>query len=109
MAAREYVGAGGMRVHLDEPLSDEMAKQVAKGQLHPVIEPAPAEEDAEQPAPDPVEAERPAKNAPVADWRAYAVALGMEADDAKDATKAECQDYVQVVEDARNTGTGGGE
>jgi hypothetical protein len=45
--------------------------------------------------------DRPAKNAPVADWRAYVIALGMDPDEAKDATKTECQDYAQVVEDAR--------
>jgi len=44
--------------------------------------------------------ERPAKSAPVADWRAYAVARGMDATDAEKATKGDCQDYVQVLDDA---------
>lgn len=61
-------------------------------------------EDAESPAtPARNLADKPAKNAAVADWRAYAIALGMDPDDAKDATKAECQDYAQVVEDARTS------
>jgi hypothetical protein len=100
MAAREYVGAGGMRLHLDEPLSDEMAKQVAKGQLHPVVDSA-ADEDGQQTLPG-GEVERPAKNASVDKWRAYAASLGM--DGAEDATKAECQDYVQVLDEAREAG-----
>jgi hypothetical protein len=61
-------------------------------------------EDAESPAtPAQDLPDRPAKSAPVADWRAHAIALGMDPDQAKDATKAECQDYVQVVEDARES------
>jgi hypothetical protein len=186
MGAREYEGPGGLRLTLDDPLSPEMAKQVARGHLHPVDgdtvdveagdkslvvvhgseadtatrvgthrrapgekpgdnstagqwatyavalgmeatqastlslaqlqewvddhekalgegEPAPAPtEDPESPE-SPRDADRPAKNAPVADWRAYAIALGMDPDGAKTATKTECQDYVRVVEDARDT------
>lgn len=186
MASREYEGTGGLRLTLDDPLTPEMAKQVATGKLHPVdgktadVEAgdkslvvvhgseadtvnrvgdhrrAPGEkpgddasagqwatyavalglnatqastlsltqlqewveahEDAlgegqDAPVPNtdpeaPVEPlpDRPAKNAPVADWRAYAITLGMDPDQAKDATKADCQDYAQVVEDARETG-----
>lgn len=186
---REYIGSGGLRLTLDDPLPPEMAKQVATGQLAPADgKPADVEagdkslvvvhgseadtvnrvgdhrrapgtkpgedalagewatyavalglnatqastlsltqlqewtqahedalgegqdapvpnEDAESPAtassdlPD-----RPAKNAAVADWRAYAIALGMDPDQAKDATKSDCQDYAQVVEDAREQG-----
>ncbi|MFF7335446.1 hypothetical protein [Streptomyces sp. NPDC008150] len=48
--------------------------------------------------------ERPAKNAAVAEWRQYAIALGMDPDQAKEATKADCQDYAQVVEDTRQAG-----
>jgi hypothetical protein len=188
MASREYQGSGGLRLTLDDPLSPEMAKQVATGKLSPVdgktvdVEAgnkslvvvhgseadtinrvgdhraAPGEkpgddahpgewatyavalglnasqastltrtqlqewveahekalgegqeapvpnEDAESPATPAEELpERPAKNATVADWRAHAIALGMDPDQAKDATKAECQDYTQVVEDARTS------
>ncbi|MFD8839855.1 hypothetical protein [Streptomyces griseofuscus] len=186
MAARDYEGTGGLRLTLDDPLSPEMAKQVATGKLRPVDgkptdvqagdkslvvvhgseadtvnrvgdhrrapgerpdddahagqwatyavalglnavqastmsrtqlqqwveahedalgdgEEAPVpNEDAESPAtPARDLPDKPAKSAAVADWRQYAIALGMEPDDAKDATKAECQDYAQVVEDAR--------
>lgn len=186
MASREYIGTGGLTLTLDDPLSPEMAKQVATGKLQPADgEPVdvqagdkslvvqhgseadtvnrvgthvrgPGEkpgddatagqwatyavalglnsvqastlsptqlqewvaaheealgEGVEAPVPNtdpdnPVEPlpDRPAKSAPVADWRAYAIALGMDTDQAKDATKQECQDYAQVVEDARETG-----
>ncbi|MGW8702839.1 hypothetical protein ACWGOK_39040 [Streptomyces eurythermus] len=72
---------------------------LGKGQDAPV-----PNEDAEAPAtPARDLPDRPAKNASVADWRTYAIALGMDPDQAKDATKADCQDYAQVVEDARNS------
>lgn len=175
MASREYVGSGGLRLTLDEPLSPEMAKQVAAGQLRAVdgepvdadgvnkalvvghgseantatrvgthrrtpgdkpAEGAPAgewatyavargleatqastlsasqlqewvaaqePEDGQDELPtdgdSPSDAERPAKSAPVADWRAYAAARGMDAD-AEKATKGDCQDYIQVLDDA---------
>ena len=171
MASREYIGSGGLRLTLDDPLSPQMAKQVANGSLRPADgedvdvvagdkslvvghgseadtvnrvgtrrrspgekpaedahagewatyavalglnavqastlsrtqlqewvaaqEPAPGEDE---PSADGEDLARPAKNAPVADWRAYAAARGM--DDAENATKAECQDYVQVLDDA---------
>lgn len=180
MGSREYVGSSGLRLTLDEPLSPQMAKQVAAGQLRAVdgepvdgdgvnkalvvghgseantatrvgthrrtpgdkpSEGAPAGEWAtyavacgleatqastlsasqlqewvaaqesesgqdELPTDDGQDGdsggdvERPAKSAPVADWRAYAVARGMDETDAEKATKAECQDYVQVLDDA---------
>lgn len=102
--AREYQGAGGLRLHLDEPLSDEMAKQVAKGHLVPVAEPV-DEETPQVPEVDPGDdAKRPNANSPVADWRAYAVSLGMSEEDADGATKKDCQEYVAVAD-----GTGGQE
>lgn len=188
MASREYEGTGGLRLTLDDPLSPEMAKQVATGKLHPVdgkpvdVEagdkslvvvhgseadtvnrvgdhrrapgakpgedalpgewatyavalglnanqaatlsltqlqqwvdahekalgegeeaPVPNEDAASLATPARDLPDRPAKNAAVADWRAYVIALGMDPDDAKDATKTECQDYAQVVEDARDS------
>ncbi|MEU0991277.1 hypothetical protein [Streptomyces sp. NPDC005953] len=213
MAAREYVGAGGMRVHLDEPLDPMMAAQVARGELKlaedgdPLLDPdhkvqpqviqhgadapaatrvgknvpgapekpvrgdhtgawatyavrlgllatkastmshqqlmewvaaveetdigvvgdagegtrgpehasvigrpseahggvppksAPAEGGDKSPAAE--LPKKPAANAKVADWRTYAIALGMDADQAEDASKQDCQDYAQVVEEAR--------
>lgn len=104
MAGREYQGAGGLRLHLDEPLSDEMAKQVARGHLVPVDGDAVEPEEMEAPAPaDPnAPAVKPNANSKVDDWRAYAVSLGMPEEDAVAATKKECQEYVQVVEDAQD-------
>lgn len=177
---REYEGPGGLRLTLDDPLSPDMARQVANGHLRPVdgkavdvedgdkslvvvhgaeattatrvgahvrtpgdkpgdgasagewatyavalgmegtqastlsltqlqewvdaredAEDSSSEPSAEAPAPD---VDKPAKSAPVAEWRAYAVSLGMSEDDAAAATKSECQDYVQVVEDAKGAG-----
>lgn len=187
MGRREYIGTGGLRLHLDDPPAGEMAKQVARGHLVPasgsapdvpdgdkslvVVDgaeattadrigtkppvgerpgddgtakewatyavtlgllgdhaysltitqlqewvaahekalgegtPAPVpNEDPESPATPATEVpDRPAANAKVADWREYAIALGMDPDQAKDATKQECQDYAQVVEDSRET------
>ncbi|MFJ6363435.1 hypothetical protein ACIQIE_19925 [Streptomyces globisporus] len=186
MGPREYIGTGGLRLHLDDPPTGEMAKQIARGHLRPVSGSAPdvpggdktlvvvggaeattadrvgtkppvrekpgdggtAKEwatyavtlglladhaysltltqlqewvtahekglgedtpapvpnlDPESPATPATEVpDRPAANAKVADWREYAIALGMDPDEAKDATKQECQDYAQVVEDARD-------
>ena len=46
----------------------------------------PAEDDSDGPA---VEVEKPAKTAPVAAWRDYAVAQGMDADEAGEAARAD--------------------
>lgn len=183
MGRREYIGTGGLRLHLDDPPTGEMAKQVARGHLVPASGSAPDVSDGEKslvvvdgaeattadrigtkppvgekpgddgtakewatyavtlglladhaysltltqlqewvaaheealgestPAPvpnlDPESPatevpDRPAAGAKVADWREYVIALGMDPDEAKDATKQECQDYAQVVEDARD-------
>lgn len=192
MGTREYIGTGGLRVHLDDPPSPEMAKQILRGDLTPVSgstpdvavgdkslvvvhgseantadrfgvhRPAPGDRpdpregtakdwatyavalgmeathastlsltqlqewvdahekalgggveapvptvDADSPeavgadGPSGSEASRPAATAKVAEWRAYAISLGMDPDEAKTATKQECQDYAAVVEDAR--------
>lgn len=193
MGRREYIGTGGLRVHLDDPPTPEMAKQIKRGDLTPVSgstpdveagdnslvvvhgaeaktadrfgvhrpaageKPDPGEgtakdwatyavalgmeatqastlsltqlqewvevheealgEGVEAPVPavdadspdavvpdgvsGPPNVEKPAANAKVADWRAYVIALGMDPDEAKDATKQACQEYAAVVEDAR--------
>lgn len=191
MGRREYVGTGGLRVHLDDPPNPDMAKQIKRGDLTPVSGHAPDVEDGdkslvvvhgseattadrygvhrpsvgERPDADegtakdwatyavalgmeatqastltltqlqewvdahekalgegveaPVPAvdadspdatvetseaagvEKPTAGAKVADWRAYAISLGMDPDEAKDATKQACQDYTAVVEEAR--------
>ncbi|MFI5739187.1 hypothetical protein ACIA9I_12530 [Streptomyces anulatus] len=43
---------------------------------------------------------KPSATAKVDDWRFYAASLGMPEDDAAAATKKDCQEYVQVIEDA---------
>jgi hypothetical protein len=107
MAGREYRGAGGLRLHLDEPLSGEMAKQVASGHLALVDDDTaePQEPGAPAPADPDAPVAKPNANSKVDDWRAYAVSLGMPEEDAVAATKKECQEYVQVVEDAQDDGT----
>lgn len=105
MAAGEYRGPGGLVMLLDEPLNSEMAKQVSSGQLSRVGSAAePEAADSPEPAAPNAVTEKPAATAKVDDWRAYAVALGMSEDDAATATKKECQEYVQVVEDANGEG-----
>ncbi|TXS34965.1 hypothetical protein [Streptomyces sp. OR43] len=105
MVTREYQGAGGLRLHLDEPLSDEMRKQIARGHLVPVDDAPEAEPVKKAPAKAETAVEeapkRPGANAKAETWQAYAIALGMDPEQAKDATKADCQDYAQVVEEAR--------
>ena len=103
---REYMGSGGLRLHLDEPLSPQMADQIARGHLVPVDGDEPEPELQETPAdqPDDGDVKRPAAGAKVDDWRAYAVSLGMPEDEAADAKKADLQEYVQVVEDADGSG-----
>ncbi|MEU2996902.1 hypothetical protein ABZ684_04895 [Streptomyces sp. NPDC006995] len=96
MGAREYQGAGGLRLHLDDPLSGEMAKQVARGNLVPIADASPVKPDGKGDASP--ELKRPGVNAKVDDWRAYAVSRGMSEDDAATATKQDCQDYIQVAE-----------
>ncbi|MYW34478.1 hypothetical protein [Streptomyces sp. SID2119] len=104
MGIREYQGAGGLRLHLDDPLSPEMEKQVARGHLVPVTDSEPAApQESSAPSGRHDVPKKPAANAKVDTWREYAIALGMDPDQAKDATKSDCQDYAQVVEDSRET------
>lgn len=190
MGRREYIGTGGLRVHLDDPPNPEMAKQIKRGDLTPVSgnapdveagdkslvvvhgseattadrfgnhRPVPGErpdpregtakdwatyavalgleatqastlslvqlqewvdaheealgEGVEAPVPtvdatspdavvanDAPQVSKPAAGAKVADWRAYVISLGMDPDQAKDATKVDCQEYATVAEEAR--------
>ncbi|MFF2852683.1 hypothetical protein ACFVT5_41280 [Streptomyces sp. NPDC058001] len=105
--AREYQGAGGLRLLLDEPLSPEMAKQVARGHLVPVVDEVPEVEPEAPKTPTPpadpnAPVEKPTANSKVDDWRAYAISVGMPEEDAAGATKKDCQEYVQVIEDAND-------
>ncbi|MFB7707888.1 hypothetical protein [Streptomyces sp. NPDC056105] len=99
---REYQGAGGLRLHLDEPLSPQMEEQVRKGHLVPVEADTPVAEPVEDGTPqEPAgdgEPKRPTANSKVDDWRAYALSLGMPEDEAAGATKAELQGWVEVAE-----------
>lgn len=120
MAGREYVGAGGLRVHLDDPLSPQMADQISKGHLRPVDDtPEPeaepevvvVDEGAQEPADDSAteplaadEVKRPNANSRVDDWRAYAVSLGMSEDEAQASTKSDLQEWVEVAENAQAAG-----
>ncbi|MET8113810.1 hypothetical protein [Streptomyces prasinus] len=112
--SREFQGAGGLRLHLDEPYSPQMADQIRKGHLVPVDDAPEPEPESTPEAPEDPGATSPADSAPakkpnvnsrVDDWRAYAVSLGMPEDEAGEATKQELQDWVQVHEDA-NGGSG---
>ncbi|KFK87848.1 hypothetical protein IX27_18335 [Streptomyces sp. JS01] len=98
------VGDAGEGTRGPEHASVDGRPSEARGDVHPKSEPrtsqAPAEDGDDEPAAD--LPKKPAANAKVDTWREYAVALGMDPDEAKDATKQECQDYAQVVEDARD-------
>lgn len=93
------VGDAGEGVRGPEHASVDGRPSEARGDVHPTSEPrkseALSEGDGELP-------KKPAANAKVDTWREYAIALGMDPDQAKDATKQECQDYAQVVEEARD-------
>lgn len=108
MAGREFQGAGGLRLHLDEPYSPQMEEQIRKGHLVPVTDDAPADEpvtETEPVSPDGGdEPKRPNANSKVDDWRAYAVSLGMSEDEAKASTKADLQEWVEVAETAQAAG-----
>lgn len=99
MAGREFQGAGGLRLHLDEPYSPQMADQIAKGHLVPVADEAAVEEEpvVETPLGD-GEAKRPTANSKVDEWRTYAVSRGMDEVEAAAATKTELQDWVKVAD-----------
>ncbi|WP_432077826.1 hypothetical protein [Streptomyces sp. YPW6] len=85
---------------LDEPLNSEMAKQLSSGHLSHVGDASePEGSEREESAEQKLEG-KPATTAKVDDWRAYAVTLGMSEEDAASATKKECQEYAQVVEDS---------
>lgn len=117
MAAREYIGAGGMRLHLDEPLSPEMAAQVDKGELRLAgdgeprfdpdrgVEPQVIQHGADAPAATrvgrsvPAAPERPDVDAHAGAWATYAVRNGLLATKAATMTKAQLIEWVQAVED----------
>ncbi|MFJ6729375.1 hypothetical protein ACIQPQ_31185 [Streptomyces sp. NPDC091281] len=124
MAAREYIGAGGMRLHLDEPLSPEMAAQFDKGELRladdgePLFDPdrsmqpqviqhgtdAPAATRVGRNTPG--VPELPDRDAHAGAWATYAVRLGLLATKASTMSRQQLIEWVQAV-DAVGTGTVG--
>ncbi|MFE7485468.1 hypothetical protein [Streptomyces sp. NPDC057552] len=73
---------------------------MARGHLVPVDASVSTEEPPSDPDTPAAPPGKPAAAAKVDDWRAYAVSLGMSEEDAATATKKDCQEYVQVIEDA---------
>jgi hypothetical protein len=116
MAAREYVGAGGMLLHLDEPLSPEMAAQVDRGELRLAdggdpefgpdrgVQPQVIQNGADAPAATrvgrsvPAPPERPDADAHAGAWATYAVRLGLLATKASTMSKAQLIEWVEAVE-----------
>lgn len=116
MAAREYVGAGGMRLHLDEPLSPEMAAQVDRGELRLAeggqpqfdpdrgVQPQVIQNGADAPAATrvgrnvPAAPEQPAEGDHAGAWATYAVRLGLLATKASTMSKPQLIEWVQAVE-----------
>lgn len=84
-----YVGAGGMLLHLAEPLDPLYAKQLAKGDLRP----ATVEEEAGQ-APS-----RPASSAGVGQWRDWAVETGMPKHEAMGMSKKQLMEYAESLDE----------
>lgn len=124
MAAREYVGAGGMRLHLDEPLSPEMAAQVDKGELRlaedgePLldqdreVQPQVVQHGADAPAATrvgrnvPSAPEKPDVDAHAGAWATYAVRLGLLATKASTMSLQQLIEWVESVEDASTAAVG---
>ncbi|NEA52422.1 hypothetical protein [Streptomyces sp. SID10815] len=124
MGTREYVGAGGMRLHLDEPLDPVMAAQVDRGELRlaedgePLmdpdrgVEPQVIQNGADAPAATrvgrnvPGAPERPDTDAHTGAWATYAVWLGLLATKASTMTRQQLIEWVDAVE-AEDTGAVG--
>ncbi|MEU0589987.1 hypothetical protein [Streptomyces ardesiacus] len=120
MGRREYIGTGGLRVHLDDPPTPEMAKQIKRGDLTPVSGQAPDVEAGDKslvvvhgseastadrfgvhrPAPG----DKPDPRGTAKDWATYAVALGMEATQASTLSLAQLQEWVDAHEAALGEG-----
>lgn len=124
MAGREYVGAGGMRLHLDEPLDPVMAAQVDRGELRPAdgdeagfdpdrgVEPQVVQNGADAPAATrvgshvPGAPDRPETDGHAGAWATYAVRLGLLATKASTMSKQQLIEWVEAVE-ADSTGAVG--
>ncbi|MGV0096962.1 hypothetical protein [Streptomyces californicus] len=97
------VGDAGEGARGPEHASVDGRPSETRGDVHSKSEPRTSEAPTGDDGPAADLPKKPATNAKVDTWREYVVALGMGPDEAKDATKQECQDYAQVVEDARDT------
>lgn len=95
------VGDAGEGARGPEHASVDGRPSEARGDVHPKSEPRTSEAPTGDDGPAADLPKKPAANAKVDTWQKYAIALGMNPDEAKDATKSDCQDYAQVVEDAR--------
>lgn len=124
MVAREYMGAGGMRLHLDEPLDPMMAAQVDRGELRLVedgdpefdpdrdVEPQVIRHGADAPAATrvglnvPGLPERPDVDDHAGAWATYAVRLGLLATKASTMSRQQLIEWVEAVEDASTAAVG---
>lgn len=82
-----YIGAGGMLLHLDEPLNPLYAKQLAKGDLRPATE---QEEKGEAPG-------QPAENATVSQWRDWAIKTGLPKHEVSGMAKKQLIEYADSL------------
>lgn len=86
-----YVGAGGMLLHLDEPLDPLYAKQLAKGDLrHATVE----EEAGQAPG-------RPSQSASVGQWREWAVESGLPRHEVEGMSKKQLQTYAESLDEGQ--------
>lgn len=115
MAGREYQGPSGLRLHLDEPLSPQMARQVARGQLMPVSGDRPDVADGDKSlvvvhgteartadrvgAHVPAAGERPAGDDP-RELATYAVRRGLLADHASTMTATQLREWLDARDEA---------
>lgn len=76
---RAWVDVAPGRLLPDDVPADEVAALLRQGRVEVVVEP--------EPEPAPVVLERPAKSASKADWKAYAIQEGMDAEEAEKATR----------------------
>lgn len=118
MPRREYIAEGGMRLHLDEPITDPlMAAQVKAGRLRPVRGAAPEVTNLEKsqvvahgseattvdrvgvrmPGPE----EKPGDDDHVSRWATYATRLGLLATQAATMSLRQLQEWVEAWEQAQ--------
>ncbi|MEC4016092.1 hypothetical protein [Streptomyces sp. H27-D2] len=118
MVAREYVGPGGAQFHLDEPLSPQMAEQVARGHLTPADGDTPdvgggetslvVVHGSEAQTVDrvgrhvPAAGNRPDESATASEWATYAVRRGLLATQATSLTLTQLVEWVDARDEAED-------